>query len=79
MTEQEHRIVMTSVQMLSLKQFDQNEVLGLYNALMLYGRVAKENYGYQKAVDFKLIDENGIAFDIDNLKLACAHIIQEMI
>lgn len=71
-TEQEHAKIMTVVELIALKTFDNDELAAFNIAIQLNGRVAKENKSFKKAVDFKLIKEDGNVWDIETLRTAAA-------
>jgi len=72
MTEHEYRKTMISVELLTLRQFSNEELAAFNLAIQLYGRVQPENLSFEKAVRFKLIQDDGSLWDAETLKAACA-------
>ena len=68
MTEQENEIRIVSVMMLSVKQFNNDELCAMNIALHLYRRVDSLNMSYDKALKYHLIHRDGTPHEIDYLK-----------
>lgn len=70
--EQEAELILASVSMVTLHNFDNTELSALNLAVQLQGKVPKENLAFGKALDYKLIREDGSIYDLNALKRACA-------
>lgn len=77
MTEQEIEIKVISVMMISVKQFDNDELCAMNLALHLYGKIDSMNMSYDKALKYHLIHQDGTPYESTYLKKACAVIINE--
>jgi hypothetical protein len=77
MTEQEYKTTMTVVELVALKEFDNSELAAFNIAVQLYGKVAPENLAFKKALDFRLIKEDGYLWDIETIRTACAIEVNE--
>lgn len=69
--EQEVELILASVSMVTLHNFDNTELSALNLAIHLQGKVPKENLAFDKALDYKLIREDGSIYDLNALKRAC--------
>ena len=68
---QDVELILASVSMVTLHNFDNAELSALNLAIQLQGKVPKENLAFNKALDYKLIDDNGTVYDLNALKRAC--------
>ena len=64
---------MTAVNILALKRFESARLAALDNAMRAFGKVDARNIAYGDAVEAGLIQENGLAWDTEALKIALVY------
>jgi hypothetical protein len=79
MTQNEYEKVMMITEILALRQFTNQELAAMNLAIQRYGRVSFENLSYNKAVSYKLIREDGTAWDKDTLTEALTRVICDIV
>ena len=63
---------MTAVEVILLEGFPDKELAALNLAIQLYGCVPKSNIAHKRAVELKLVQITGYAWDVESLRDAAA-------